>query len=445
MRINESIDWSYLLLFPYLALVFTPLLQLYMRLRFAAPLVFLWLALAIARSPGVQLQARAGRQFAYAFLFLALDLALGNIYQLFGHGGEWTVVDLLNNLQFLLPLVILHLSIRNNRRRELGWTIVWCLVCLTVTAVQTIRGESLIENASRALTGSLAGDYATAEDAFLAGVGGYGHVYGMGLLIWPMLYVARIIPRALGVLWVLFVGVFLVATYSANYTICMASIAFGGVMWGVASVWRQRLTRLASLLLICFVVAMASPQVVGFLASSLLRVQSITMSKWYESRIGDMADTIGGAGGNTYTTMRIDLAWLSWRGFLAHPWVGIGKWNARTRISEGMPTDSRVGGHSFLFDRLGSGGVLGFSVVALGIVFLFRYLKTVSLQSVGLQGWPAMVIFGFQASMIGIINPLDGWVIYSVPCLLLPGMTCLFRRPSANATPRFGFIPAHRA
>ena len=429
MPINRRFDWSYLLLFPYVAAEYIPWVNAHMQFRFVAPFLLIWLGLAYTRRPEVQHWEKVKASFLYAVLLSVLYHTFGLVLQPFGYSDGLTGNDVFDIVRIIAPLLVLHLSVRNGRRRELGMLVSYWLLCMACTCVMTLRGGTEIENASRLITGAgkVGVDSTVVADAIDAGVAPYAHIYAIGLLIAPMLYCSGFMARPMKTLCVTLASLYVVTVYSANYSICVMAVALGCVLWLVTRVGgRPRRVRISGfVLVVCVVAIVAQPQLVSFMAKPLETFGAITESKQYQMKIATIVDTISGVSG-TYATDRSELYWRSWRTFLSRPLVGTGLWHYESTQT------SELGGHSLVFDLLGGAGVLGFGLFVLSLAYVMRYMWTISSVVLGFRWWPAVSLFMWPAIMVAFLNPLRGYVVYTDLFLLIPGMACLFKVPDSR-------------
>lgn len=419
MTANKRADWSYLLVLPFLAISWIPILAQYWKMRYTYMLAVLWLAIAFAQRRPVRLPWKGIINLAGAFIFLSLYTNLNIVYSMFGIGSEWTYESVANSLQVFVPLAIFHLSVCNGRQNELRLLVFFCFICLAVGAVMTYLGEFEIEGGSRALTGSTD----DAQFAFLAGIGSYGFIYGTGLLIIPILYGMTFMSAPLKIILSTFIVALFVAVYRASYSILMGAMALACALYVANKVGlRQRYVNLMGVFLVTIlVIATAFPQILSFMTDPVNRLSSITTNSDYSVRLVSVSDAMSGAAG-TYAEQRASLYWDSWRVFLKYPVFGGGSGDNR------RPAQDWVGGHSTIFDTLGFYGLFGLTIYILFFICHYRYMRVVSAIVIGDKWWPSYYIFMFSATAVMFINPYSGGPLFFNLCLYIPSLTLFFKK-----------------
>ncbi len=415
---NKQFDWSYLLLLPFLAITWIPILALYWRMRYTYILAIVWLIIATLQRRQVRLPQKGISSLIGAMSFLIMYSSLGVVYNLFGIGLALTFESVAGLLQTFVPLAIFHLSLCNGRQRELRLLVFYCFGCLIVGAIMTYLGEYEIVGGSRALTGSTN----DAHDAYMLGVGAYGFVYGTGLLVVPLLYVLTFMPLRLKILFSALIVVILIAVFRAGYSILIISMAMACTLYVVAKLgFRKRRFNLMGFSMVAMLVmATAVPTILSFMSEPIRKMRDLTTNAEYQNRIVSVADAVSGADG-TYTEMRASLYWNSWRVFLKYPLFGGGTGDTR------RPALDVVGGHSTIFDTLGFYGLFGMTIYLLFFMFHYRYLRVMSDIVLGYQWWPSYTIFLFSAVAVMFINPLSGPPLLYNLCLFIPTLPLLFK------------------
>jgi hypothetical protein len=427
-------DWTYWLLYPYMAVALIPWVAYRFRMRYAFPLLAVWLFFALARRRVVRLPAGGVAWLTWAIVFFWLYQAMDFVFLLFGH-TETGVRPLLylDSLHVVGAMLILHLSIRNACFRELRHLIIFCLACMGVGAIMTFAGTQEIQGGSRALTGATGdgADVGTISAALEAGIGGYGHVYGWGLLIFPMCSFLRFVswPMRLGfTALAILLGM---AVYRAEYTICLMGTITGGILYllTVLQVRRPVLRFAGITAIVLMVFLLVFPQSLAFLSRPLRALGDMTTSVEYRSRLVSVADTVEGSG-DSYLLYRSGLYWKSWRTFLRHPIFGAGTLHYQ-RV--GPTTKEEKGGHSMIFDLLAQGGVFGLLILVLFVSCHYRYLRSLSATVLGNRWWPAYHLFLYPACAIAFVNPLMGYTIMNILVLYVPALAVLAMMPAESA------------
>lgn len=440
MPSSRDRDWTYLLLCPYVAFAHIPWVALHVRMRFVLPGVLLWFILALLHKQEVFMPPKVKRALKMAVLFLLIYLLQGTLFALFGHGDWATRDDISDIVQTLIPLAILHLSVRKGQWRELGWLVLWFLACIGCTAVMTVRGEGMVENASRILTGQGGRDINMSDlyDAYFLGVGGYLHVYATGLLVAPLLYCARWMPAVPKVICLIVAAVAMVGVYSGAYSILILAVGVGVLLWALQRVGGRFLSVkvLGLVLAVGIALVIERPHTLSFMIQPLQTLRDMTSREQYHIKIDAIIDTIGGAS-QSYVTDRSELYMQSWRTFLKNSIVGTGMWQ------RGSQPERSIGGHSEVFDQLGRGGLIGFTLFILCLYHLLRYLHALGEAFFSRFWWPAVHLFLWPAALVALVNPLCGYIVYTDLLLIIPGMACLFTTVDSTRTRNWSPTPEH--
>lgn len=395
----------------------------------------------IARPRPLQLLSQKSRTwFKYAAFFSSIFFLRGLFFQIIGHGASWSINDFAMLVLCLSPLVIFHFSVAYGRQRELRLLLIWILICLSLTCVMTIIGEIGTEDASRLLTGRFGrGDY-TNDDAMLLmeGIAQRSQVYAIGLLVVPMLYSMRFISFRQKIFCLAFALLFVYTSYMTKYSSLMMGIFLGLILLSITLLGnRGKVFKISGVILVAgIIIVMAKPQAVSFLARPVLGLRDMTTSTTYQQKIEAVVDTISGVG-ETEATARAELYWMSWRAFCSEPLFGIGIWPWDADMtSDQKQRDVELGGHSVVFDILGSSGLFGFMLFVLLFVSFFKYLSTISPNVLDRRWWPVAYLFTFPLVMFLMLNNLTGYHVYMDFFLLMPGMAFLYRSQH-----NFGVVP----
>ncbi len=442
MRSNKRFDLSYLLLFPYLAVAFIPWLKYRVQFRFVLPVILLWAIVALLTRRQIQLPRKGLINVVGVGLFLAMYQGMALLFLPFGHSDGMSYIDTVDLVLSLFSLVVFHLSVCNGRLRELRVLIVFCFLCISIAGGMTITGQSYVEGGSRTLTAaaSVTANMFDIADAREAGIGGYGYVYGMGLLIFPILFCSKFVSAPMKVCFTCFAAVFLVTVYHAGYTILVVGVLFAGVMF-LSTKFGEKLRTLkifGIVAILVFTIILANPPIINFLVTGFQSVSNRLSKEEYSQRAESVADAISGDE-ETYAIQRSKLYWMSWDVFLKHPFFGVGKWDYQ--IMSSRRGDDNIGGHSFIFDLLGSSGLAGGIIFILFFICYVRYLRVMSSLVLGFKWWPAYYIFIFSAGFVAYINTLGGYLIFGDLLLIIPALPLFFKEsvmvPQKNAL-RFG-------
>jgi hypothetical protein len=430
MRSNKEFDYSYLLLVPFLAGCFIPLLGYYFRVRYVAPGIVMWLFIALYKKRNVLLPRGGNRSLFGTLIFLVLYSVLPLIYNPSTYDYQ-RIYELFSNLALLLfPLVIFHLSICNDRLRELRFIILIIIICLVIASIMTITGENVLEGASRSLTGSTAenANWSDVHTAAELGVGGYFYIYGIGLLIMPLLYGMSFMSVGRKIFFSLFIALGCLAVYQAMYSILWIALALAGALTALTKMGlKQRvINQFGVVCLVTLIIVSASPQVLGFIAKPLQRIGDISKKQTYQSRINSIADALSGDG-ETYVDTRTSLYWESLNVFLEYPIFGCGD---KAYVSK---SGKRIGGHSTIFDTLGTYGLFGLTIYLLIFICHYRYMRRIVSIAIGYKWWPLYYIFIIPSCAIMFINPLTGYIFVSNLMLTIPSTLLFFKKNGSGA------------
>jgi hypothetical protein len=422
---KRNLDWSYLLLCPYIMVAFIPRVVHYFQHRFILPLMLLWVIHAFTMRRHVQLPRQGLVCLIVAFVFLGMNEFIAPLCSLFDHGVGFNYGMISDFVLTGFPLLVFHFSVCNGRQQELRLLVFFGFCCIAVSAAMTVLGLANVEAGARALTGASGegADLQTVEAAFEEGIGTYGHIYGMGLLLFPLLYCVTFMPVAMKGFFAGFCLLVLVAAYKAAFSILLIGLALAGLLFLVMKLSRSLalLKAVGIVFIVVVITVLANPRILSFTLNPLLNLVGMTNQMEYQSRIESVADMISGDE-DAYASFRTELYWRSWNVFLKHPFFGIG--NYYSANNEMLDT----GGHSLLFDTLAVWGIFGVSIFVLFFVFLQRYMRAMSFAVLGFKWWPAYYIFLFSAGTIAIVNPIGGAIVYSDLLFFIPSLVLFFRR-----------------
>lgn len=423
---KRRLDWSYLLLCPFLAITYLPWLKYRLQFRHVFPLMLIWAGVAYATRRKLRVPRAGVSSLALALVVLGIFSGIDLIYLVFGVGDGMDYVGFVDLVMVFFFLSIFHFSVCNGRLRELRLLVFFCFACMAISAAMNFMGESLVENGSRILTGSEAegADLGEITAAASAGMGGFGYIYGMGLLVFPVLFFASAMPLPLKVLFSCLMVVFLGTVYKAGYTILMVGLLISGVLYLIVKsrVNLGTMKLFGIVLITILVTAVISPKIMNFMITPLQSLADLIGKEEYQIRTQSMADAVSGEE-ETYTVTRSELYWKSWRTFTENPLFGIGRYDyRRSSLMEG------IGGHSMFFDTLGFYGLFGMSLYILFFVFHYRYMQVMSSMALGFQWWPGYYIYLFPFIAISFINPIGGFLILSDLLLFIPALAVCFKR-----------------
>jgi hypothetical protein len=440
MSTNRRFDWSYLLLYPYMAAAFIPWVKYHVQFRFVLPLMFGWALFAFFSRRQLLFPRKGTLQLLATLFFLTMSHTLSLLYLPFGYSDGMDYVAFVDLVMVVFPLIVLHLSICNGRLRELRSLVLFCFICLAISSGMNFFGESVVEGGSRTLTGAMAEttDLKEMSAALEAGIGGFGYIYGLALLVFPVVFCIKFMTRPMKLFFIFFAMLVLATVYQVGYSICIIGVAVAGLMCLIALVRGSlgAMKLIGVIVVSALVSVVANPRVMSFLLNPLQRLGDRVGKEEYQLRLNSVADAVAG-NDKTYAVIRSELYWTSWRTFLDHPLFGMGHYDYERSVRE----SDNIGGHSLMFDMMGHYGLFGLSIFLLFFFFYARYLRVLSFTTLGVQWWPAYYIFLFSASSIAVVNPLGGYMVYSDFLLIIPALTLFFRQ---QVVPGSSLISARR-
>lgn len=398
-----------------------PWLMARFRLRATVPFMLLYFVISIkrrdySRTSGLE------RRVAIRMLISFVVYAAAYIYI------DWRFYDKFQN-QVFVPLIlglfnmwVFTTLVCANKVREikvLTLVLFWTLLLGAYHGMSYLADESN-QNIVRAMTGGAGGLEETAS-AISAGVGGYGFVYSIGLLIPAGAYAAfRAKGTVIRCLFLVGSLVFTITTYLAGFSILMFACLAGSLLYLLSSAFRKySLFRWIPWgVVILLLILTLSPQIIAFMVEPIDKLAEITVNANYSRRLTAIADAV--AGRDSYSTHRTGLMWQSWNAFLEYPFFGI-------------PQGSRnlLGGHSYIFDYLAKGGIFYFTVLPL---FLYQYKKylNVVIYSLSVTSKFLIEIYFVMVVIVCILNPLSSAIVYANLFFMLPGLSLFFRDSLLN-------------
>jgi hypothetical protein len=328
------------------------------------------------------------------------------------------MVDLFFNF---LVLCIIHVAVNTGQIKELKLIVLVCLFSLILAAIISIRGFSEMEGAARLLTAASSEETDLHEVAFAMekGIGSYGTIYGLGLLIAPLILLLGSVRFYMKLAIILMVGIFFIASIRAAFSILVFAIAAGIVVAGL------RLIKLKGALfhsiigvgLFVIILAISTPTVFKFLSPVLDTLSTLTEDPNYQFRIQSLKDAIyGNTDPTNYATYRPALYWNSLDVFLTAPLTGYRGFSD--------PGDFRniIGGHSFVFDTLGGYGLLGSAIYLAFYVYYFKYIRRLIFITGYARFTGVLLAFFYPFLLVGFLNPLWGYQIFVDFLLIMPGL-----------------------
>lgn len=421
-QIKRKLNWTYLLLVPYLVIGLVPWLKYRLPFRFLLPLPMLWLVLNL-RSIKTKLLPNVSVNFFYKWtLFLGIVFLLKFLYGLI-HGQLIipTTADMVDLFFNFLVFCILHVSVNNGHIKELKFVVLVCLASLVLAAVVSIRGFDEIEGGARILTAASSEDVNMNDIVFAMqkGIGSYGTIYSLGLLLAPLILLLRSVSLLLKLAILVMMVLFFIASLRAAFSILMFAISFGiiVVILRILKIRGILFHTFVGIALFVIILSTSTPTAFRFIDPALDSLSMLTEDHNYQFRIQSMKEAING---NTdpanYASYRPALYWNSIDVFLTAPLTGY------KGFSE--PEDFRniLGGHSFVFDALGGYGLLGASIYLAFYVFYFKYIRRLIIETGYTRFAGVLLAFFYPFLLVGFLNPLWGYQIFVDFLLILPGL-----------------------
>lgn len=420
---KKFFDLSYLLLVPFLMSAFIPVINRHLRILYTFPFFILFFYFSPALQRNIlkyghfnQIKGLFGLLTPCFFLFGGYAL----LYKVLRLHGGFSITGsgayLVGVLSFIL---IFHNSLKYMCLRELDFINKVFLLCLFIATLYSVRAEFLFGGgASRQLTGmSAAGaDLLTVRDAFDLNAAGYAHVYGVGLLALPLLYLSKYFSRVPKYLFRTLSFSFFALAYLSMYSILVLSFTVSAfiLLASYLGISKRFIVFTATSILILFSTSVLNPTAFKPFVPMLLHMADQTDEENYKTRLLSISDHISGSP-DTYVAIRTQLYIDSWRSFLNHPFVGT--YGTRLRNINVQP-----GGHSFILDGLGQ---YGFMFLVFVILFIWKYFeyynnffhgpyKIIWIQLSG--------IYWVQFLFIALLNPMHGYVFYFSIFVLFPGI-----------------------
>lgn len=328
--------------------------------------------------------------------------------------------------------IILNYYISTQNSRALKQLALVFMAGVVMTALLTLRGYALYgDSTSRMLVGvSADSDRDAIEDArgaIYGGVGQFGHIYGMMLLIMPLIFSAKYVVLRWKP-WVIATALLLlVCIVKASFTTAVFALMFGGLVlfstkqraFPSGLVWGAGL----GMILICVI---AAPNVMPPLLDSVERWDWLRNNEVYLSKIETFRNVF--ATKEYGEISRIERIQWSWTAFCEKPLLGVG-FTATEKAN--------VGGHSEIFDQLAYFGLIGILPLVNFLYWLNRYFDA---HIYGLH--PDYVrlkkTFYLPFIFVAIFNPIGHTSAWSMLLFLVPVMPLLYRPKWISIA---GFVP----
>lgn len=434
------IERSYwLLAFPLLHMT-VPWVQY--RCRAIVPFFFIvcWLVVMYLQPNRHFLPPRVRRVLAKKYLALLvwyfLMWFMQNIYWCFGHSILMPYYQLAAVLANGVYIVVLYFSIATGRIRELKFLMFVALVGYLLSGVSSFAGlRAGLTEAAR--TGMLVGKgevdhtmFLDAVEGYELGLANYGFTYIAACMVGPLLFAAmKVCSKQVKVLSIFAaIGCLITVRISGLGTPLFVAV-FGICTFLLSFVIRNYrvLGLIISMTFLLFFIFQAQPQAFSFLSNPLLAVADRMESGSIEQRVRSLAMSFKGDQ-DTYARQRFETQWRSIKAFSDHPVFGLGHnhfWH---------PQAWKIGGHSYIFDKLGQEGLVGFIPVVFYYLSLFGFMVELSKRVLGKTWLPMLTMFIFSYIFASIANPLTA--LPATTYILFPGLALYFKDSPFNSERR---------
>lgn len=313
--------------------------------------------------------------------------------------------------------MVLHYYLARGDLSALKQLAVFFVVGVFVTAILTLWGIGRFgETVSRAMVAvtkdSDRDALRDAIDASHMGVASFAHIYGMMLMIPPLLYSIKYVPRRVNMACLLMAFVLAICVYKASFLTAVFAMIFGAI---VVFSMRQRavpptIIWAGGLLLVTIIFIFAS-HIVMPLLDSAETMGWIQGNEVYLSKIEDFRDYFSTR--DTDTLSRFQRIQWSWDLFLKRPLFGHGF------------LDVGMGGHSEIFDQLGRFGLVGSIPLVIFLYWLNKYLDTHVFEThLILKRMKKTVVLPFI--FVAVFNPISHGSAWSVFLFFVPAFAFFY-------------------
>lgn len=398
------------------------------RLRMVAPLMLMYVVLSLVHLDRRFTQQREIRAARWSLIGFVLYSAVYILLQWRYYGSFFNQVFVAHVFGLFSLWVFIALA-TENKVKEIKVLVMVVLGALLVAALMggLYLGDEINKDIIRAMT---AGEGANADvaEAHLSGVGGYGTVYSLGLLVPALFYSATQIKNLYLKLFVCVTGLAsFVYVLRAGFSIIVAVIFISLLFYIGAFLFKnQKIHLLMQWIIIALLLfTTLNPQVLKIFASPLTTIVGIIDNPNYTARLTSILDVTSGISGDDYALNRTGLMWVSWRAFLSSPIYG---------VQYGV---GAIGGHSFIFDYLAQGGLLYFMVLPLCVYLYFQYMK-IAVFRLSRRVRGLIVSYSMSVLLVCLLNPLNSSVVYNTLFFLLPGLTLFYKNSLLGKQTRMG-------
>ena len=258
-------------------------------------------------------------------------------------------------LLFAMPAFVAFFLLVNNFKKAILVIIKVSIIFLIITTITSIFGLLIDSNASRTLGSTINEKVLTRYN--LMNIGGFGIVYMIPLLI-PML-IAMFKKRKIKIITLLLILIiFVYFVYLSQYLLALILLALSFISIVIAYNYTTRkfiFYGITTLLL--FLVARP------FTGDVFYVFAQHNESKLVSTRLNALGDVMYGISSNEGAyTGRMEMYQTSFDAFISSPIIGV------------YFTHVKIGEHSFILDKLGLFGIVGFVALILFYRQIYKYL-----------------------------------------------------------------------
>ena len=373
---RRAFDRSYFILAPAVLLTYFVPLRMRVGNGMVAPFLalwFLWIFLKGERAPYY-----LSRKFMAAFIPLALYYLLyAFLYGFHDWCGLTLQKTMLDGLLIVIYIYIFHYSVSRGKYKELlflnaiiCFALIYGSIAYASFEVGSYRGQRL------GVGGETIEQTLNRLDRASSGVVNYGGIYGMMMMVVAMVRYYKFIPWKWRFVDLLLVAVFCFGIYRGAYSTATAVTVAGSIFvifLNLIRIHDRKIHRLLIAFSVIFVICVAYPSVLSPLSGLFgTAAEAFPPESDYAIRLQSIAEALQGYE-DTYAVQRADLYWGSLKTFCSHPIFGFRFY--QLLFDENY--QAFIGGHSYFFDAFAATGLVLPTLLVVGLVNFFRYLKAI--------------------------------------------------------------------
>lgn len=313
--------------------------------------------------------------------------------------------------------MVLHYYLAVGYSLALKQLVFFFIAGVTVTALLTLWGigqfgETVARSMVAVTVDSDRDELLDAIDASQMGVASFNHIYGMMLMVTPLFYSLRYLPRKQKQINMIIILLLVICVYKASFLTAVLALAFGGL---VALAMKQRslpptLVWGGGLALLVVFLFSSSTFVVPLL-NSIEHWSWVQSSQVYSSKVEDFRAFFTTRDSENISRFQ-RIGW-SWNLFLKSPLFGNGL------------GDVGMGGHSEIFDQLGRFGLIGSIPLVVFLYWLNKYLDVhlFNLNAI-LKRLKKTLILPFI--FVAFFNPISHGAAWSVFLFFVPALVFVY-------------------